>query len=146
MARQQSRFPLIAACFASGLIAAACAAVAPEPVNTLPRSDLAGTRWVAQSIAGQAVEGRAPTISFNVEDRLSGSGGCNTLTGVYETDAGAIAVRGLGATERACAETLMRQEMAFLAVLAKAARYERQDTQLVLADEGGRSIVFAPAA
>lgn len=146
MRGQSNRVSLIAACFVSGLIAAACAAVAPDRASA-PASELAGTRWVAQSIAGEPVAGAAPTLAFNADDRLSGSGGCNTLTAVYETEAGAIAVRALGATERACADDeMMRQELAFLALLAKAARYEREAMRLVLADETGQNIVFAPVA
>ena len=104
-----------------------------------------GTRWVAAHINGAPVSGRAPRIVFAPEDRLSGSGGCNTLSAVYEAQAGAIAVRALGATERACDEAVMRQEGAFLALLAKAARYEHDNARLVLADETGRSIEFTPA-
>ncbi len=146
MRRQSSRFSLLAACCASGLIAAACAAIAPEDESAAPISELAGTRWVAQSIGGDPVAGRAPTLAFGAEDRLSGSGGCNSLTAVYETEGGAIAVRALGATERACGDAVMQQEFAFLAVLAKAQRYEREDTRLVVTDAAGQSIVFAPRA
>jgi putative lipoprotein len=101
---------------------------------------------VAQSIDGAPVAGLAPRIAFNPDDRLSGSGGCNTLSAVYEAEAGAITVRALGATEMACDDAVMRQEAAFLALLGEASRYQRDDARLTLADEAGRNIVFVPAA
>ena len=140
-----SRSALIAACCASGLLAAACASLAPERPSVASASGLTGTTWVAQSIDGAPVAGRAPRIAFNAEDRLSGSGGCNTLNAVYEAEAGAIVVRALDATERACEDAVMAQEAMFLAVLGQAARYERDGVRLTLADGAGRNIVFAPA-
>lgn len=147
MRAELSRSVLLALTCASALAAAACASLAPEPdyPGIVVASELSGTRWVAQSIDGAPVAGRAPRLAFNPEDRLSGSGGCNTLSAVYEAQAGAIAVRGLGATEMECSDSAMRQEAAFLAVLEKAARYQRESARLVLADADGRNIVFAPA-
>ena len=143
MRAQLSRSALLALTCASALAAAACASLAPEPAADV--SVLAGTRWVAQSIDGAPVAGRAPRLAFDPEDRLSGSGGCNTLSAVYEAAAGAIAVRALGATERACETAVMAQEAVFLAVLAQAAHYARDGARLTLADKTGRNIVFAPA-
>lgn len=145
MRNELSRSSLIALSLACGLLAAACETASPPAVAPIAQSELAGTRWVAARINGAPVSGRAPRIVFALEDRLSGSGGCNTLSAVYEAQAGAIAVRALGATERACDEAVMRQEGAFLALLAKAARYERDNARLILADETGRSIEFTPA-
>lgn len=145
MRNEISRSSLIALCLACGLLAAACESVSPPEYAALVQSELAGTRWIAARIDGAPVSGRAPRIAFAPEDRLSGSGGCNTLSAVYEAEAGAIAVRALGATERACDDAVMQQETAFLALLAKAAHYQREDARLVLADETGRSIEFTPA-
>lgn len=145
MHNELSRSSLIALCLTCGLLAAACESVSPPQYAAIDRSELAGTRWVAARIDGAPVSGRAPRIVFAPEDRLSGSGGCNTLSAVYEADAGAIAVRALGATERACDDAAMRQEAAFLTLLAKVAHYQREEARLVLADESGRSIEFTPA-
>lgn len=144
--RESRRFTLLIAVSVSAAGAAACASLAPEPPSSVVSSDLAGTQWVVQSIDGAPIAGRAPRLTFTAEDRLSGSGGCNTLNAVYEARGGAIAVRALGVTERACDADVMRQEALFIALLDDAARYEREGARLVLADADGRNIVLAPAA
>lgn len=130
---------LAAACIASGLITAACASYAPAP-----SSDLAGTNWAVQSIDGRPIETSSPSVEFAAEDRISGAGGCNSFSGVYEAANGAISVRALGRTEMACDGGIMRQEDAFFAVLDKAERYARQQGRLVITAEDGRALVLAP--
>jgi len=137
------RIALMLACCASGLIAAACASTAPA----IQRSALAGTRWIAQLIDGREVtDASAPQIAFTEQDRVRGSGGCNTVFGVYEAADGHIDLRALGRTERACDAPLMRQEDAFIAVLDGASRYEQDGDRLVIIASDGRSVVFRAAA
>jgi heat shock protein HslJ len=133
------RIPLRLTACASALIAAACASLAPTP-----SSDLAGTSWAVQSINGRPTQVRAPSIEFAAEDRISGAGGCNRYTGVYEAADGAIAVRALGRTEMACDGPVMQQEDAFFTVLDDAERYRRDGERLVITAEGGGSLVLAP--
>lgn len=134
------RLRLGAACLASGLIAAACAASAPEPA---PSSELAGTRWVALAIDGAPIAGpRRPELAFLPEDRIAGNGGCNRLFGVYEAKSGFIDVRGLGRTEMACEPPVMNREEAFLEILRRAARYERSDDRLIIVGEDGRRLTL----
>jgi putative lipoprotein len=136
------RIALAAACCASGIIAAACASSAPS----LPASALAGTRWVAQLIDGRAVEGeRPPQIAFTAQDRVRGTGGCNTLFGVYEAADGHIDLRALGRTEMACAPPIMQQEDKFIAVLDQAVTYRQEGDELVITADDGSSVIFRPA-
>lgn len=130
---------LAVACLASGLITAACASYAPAE-----SSDLAGTSWAVQSIDGRPTAPRAPSVAFAAEDRISGLGGCNRFTGVYEAEDGAISVRAIGRTEMACEGEVMSMEEAFFDVLNEAERYERQQDRLVITAEDGRAIVLAP--
>jgi heat shock protein HslJ len=132
---------LAAACVASGLITAACASSGPPALS----SDLAGTSWQVQSISGRAVAGRAPSVMFAAEDRISGVGGCNRFFGVYEARDGYIDVRALGRTEMACDSPVMRSEETFLDLLGEAAQYRRERDRLVITAEDGRNIVLAPA-
>jgi len=84
-------------------------------------------------------------IVFGSSDRLSGSGGCNNLSGFYETNRGNIDVRALSRTERACADrALMRQEDELVAALAAAERYQRDGERLVITANDGRNVVLAP--
>lgn len=138
------RFPLAIACCFSGLLAAACAALAPEtPIST---SELSGTRWVASSIDGAPVAGRPPEITFGAEDRLSGTGGCNRLFAVYEAARGFLDVRGLGRTEMACDRQVMRQEEAFVDVLQNAERYQREEDRLIITGENGATVELSASA
>ncbi len=134
---------LAALSLASGLAAAACASMSPAALS----SDLAGTRWLVQSIIGGGPsQVREAQVEFAPEDRISGTAGCNRFFGVYEAAAGAIDVRALGSTEMACESPLMQQEQVILAVLDKAERYEMQGEQLVITAEDGRRLVLAPAS
>jgi heat shock protein HslJ len=132
----------LVACCISGLITAACATKAPPALS----SDLAGTHWDVQSIDGRAISGDAPSVSFAREDRISGAGGCNSFFGIYEAENGAIDVRAIGHTERACAAPIMTLEQSFLAVLDKADRYAREDDRLVITADDGHSLVLTPTA
>lgn len=134
---------LIAACIVSGFAAAACASYAPPRG---PAYTLAGTRWVAESINGRPVAGASPQIAFGAEYRLTGTGGCNRLSAVYETDGGRIDVRGLGRTRMACDGAVMAQEEAFVAILDSAQTVAQQGGQLVLTAEDGRTVTFEQAA
>lgn len=137
-----SRATLLVVCVASGLTAAACASNGPPALS----SDLAGTAWAVQSIDGREIAGRAPSIRFAPEDRISGAAGCNSFFGIYEAENGAIDVRALGHTERACDIPVMTMEQSFLTVLDKAERYQREDNRLVITAEDGHNIVLTPQA
>jgi len=134
---------LAAIALASGALAAACASIAPA----IQASALAGTRWVAQLVDGRPVSAeRAPQIAFTAEDRITGSGGCNRLRGVYEAADGRIGISALGRTEMACEPAVMRQEDAFIAVLDAATSYRQEGARLVIVAEDGRTIVLIPAS
>lgn len=133
-----NRASLAALALASGLAAAACASVAPE-------APLSGTRWVAQSINGQPVAFRTPTLEF-AGDRVSGTGGCNRYFGGYEAQGDQISFGGVGSTRMACEGPVMAQENAFHTTLAAVRAYRREGETLVL--EGANeneSLVFRPA-
>lgn len=133
---------LAAICVAGGLLAAACASVAPA----IQRSALAGTQWVAQLIDGAPVDReRAPTLAFTPEDRVVGSGGCNSLRGIYEARGGRMDLSALSLTEMACAGPVMAQESAFVAVLDAATRYRQDGERLVIVAADGRTLVLTPA-
>lgn len=138
-----SRLRLIATTLVCALVAAACAASAPS--SSVSTSDLTGTRWVAALIDGVPVAlSRAPRLIFGDGDRLSGTGGCNTLSAFYEAANGAIDVRALGRTEMACDTSVMRQEDAFMALLADVVRYQRDGDRLILTAENGRTVTLMP--
>lgn len=121
------RFSLRGLALACGLAAAACASVAPE-------APLTETRWVVQTINGQPVAFRTPTLEF-AADRISGTGGCNRYFGGYAVDGARLAITGVGATEMACEQPVMAQEAAFHAALGAVRTYRREGETLVLRGE-----------
>jgi heat shock protein HslJ/uncharacterized lipoprotein NlpE involved in copper resistance len=109
-------------------------------------SALEGPVWQLVSYgdpsAPQAVlEGTEITISFDgAEKGFSGSAGCNSYFGSYESDDGDLTLGAIGMTEMYCApETRMDQESAYLAALESAASYRIADGQLQIASADGET-------
>jgi heat shock protein HslJ len=115
-------------------------APAPEPeVVEVPQmeTELEGTSWIAESVAGQPVaEGVASTLIFEAEDRVTGNGGCNGFFGSWGTDGDGIAFGHMGATRMMCPEPQMGQEDAFMEALTMAERFEMVDGKLLIYSEG----------
>lgn len=102
---------------------------------------LAG-EWRLSELSGRAAipieVSRRPWLRFEPDSgRVSGSGGCNRLTGSFTTDRGAIHFGPLASTRMACLdEALSRQEDDFLSVLNSVNRFDVEgDTLLLLRGE-----------
>lgn len=108
------------------------------------QANLAGTRWTVRTIDGQpAAAMRAPTVNFGADRRVTGSASCNSYFGTYSTHDGDIDVHGVGRTEMACEQPLMRQEETFLSALDAATRYVVEtDGALVLSGPNMRSLTL----
>jgi heat shock protein HslJ len=82
------------------------------PARTQPTSSestaLAGTAWTVVELAGEAVPvdatpaARQPHLVFGADGRLSGSDGCNRLTGSYTVKANGISFGQIAGTRMAC--------------------------------------------
>ncbi|MGB3955107.1 MAG: META domain-containing protein [Brooklawnia sp.] len=114
---------------------AALAAFVPES------QELAGTEWqvTAYHNGSSAVVGvlqdTTATIAFGSDGAISGTAGCNRLTGDFATtDDGAIDIGPLGTTRMMCVEPegVMEQEAAILAALEAAASYAVEGDRLEL--------------
>lgn len=88
------------------------------------------------------------TAIFEEDGTLSGTGGCNSYTGSWETDENSIEIGPLASTAMACAETdVMDQETRYLAVLQEADTYRVDATTLEMFDaEGTRLVQYQRAA
>ena len=112
------------------LVTASCGAAPPV---TAGGPNLAGTAWVAETIAGGGVVGPAESvIRFEDDQRVSGHGGCNAFTGTYEIRGEQIVLGPLATTRRACGAAIDEQERRFLAALSDIGRYEVEDGLLLL--------------
>ena len=108
---------------------------------------LDATRWVLVELAGEpvanAATGEAPDLELE-GGRVSGTGGCNRLTGTYETSGDTLRFGPLATTRMACEEAVMRRETAFLAALAATTRFEVAGSHLVLFDADRASLDSKP--
>jgi len=148
---------LIVLAAALALVAAACSGDSspdttvteppiPDPIN------LAGTRWVATAMfLGGApvafVPNAEPTADFTDDGRsFGGSTGCNSFFGDYTAGGGTIAFGGLGQTEMACEEPLMRQEANVIQVFQDASLYTIENGILTIGQLGGSALQFQDRA
>jgi heat shock protein HslJ len=109
---------------------------------------LAGSGWTLHSLRGSAVEG-GPRVAHLVftEDRVSGSTGCNRLSGTYQLDDQALSFGPIAATRMACKGEAMALERAFLDMLAAVAGWRESAGHLeLLAADGGVLAVFEAGA
>ena len=81
------------------------------------------------------------TAIFEEDGTLSGSGGCNSYTGSWETDENSIEIGPLASTAMACEPDLMDQETRYLAVLQEAGTYRVDATTLEMFDAEGTRLV-----
>ena len=95
----------------------------------------AGRRGMARHAAGRSPDGRpAPTLHFEADGALSGSGGCNRYRASYEVTGEGIRIGPAAATRIACPEPETNaQEMHFFDVLERVDRFDiAEDGSLVL--------------
>jgi heat shock protein HslJ len=132
----------IARLAAVALIVAACSSLSVDG------QDLAGTRWKAVSIAGQApIAGSEPTLIFD-GGRIEGSSGCNTYEsqGPVTITGGSIKIGTTLMTLGRCIETgggdapVTTIEIAFSAALDAADRIGIRGNQLVLSGSAGELV------
>jgi copper homeostasis protein (lipoprotein) len=112
--------------------------------NPLVDSPLRGTYWKLVRLSEMAMQAaekqREPHLIFaNYEPRLSGSGGCNRLTGSFELEGDKLRLGRMAGTMMAC-PTGMEQEQRFLQSLEKVERYRITGSHLEMLDVAGAVI------
>jgi heat shock protein HslJ len=103
---------------------------------------LAGTSWTLLSYydgQGDALvlEGTTISAQFLADGRLIGSSGCNSYDATYHVDGNAISIVLGFSTQIFCEDAIMQQEIAYLALLERAATFQLTDTQLLISDANG---------
>ncbi len=109
--------------------------------NPLADSSLRGTYWTLVRLDDAPVQAaekqREPHLIFATdESRVSGSGGCNRVTGGFALDGDALRFRGTASTKMACSAG-MEQEQRFLQSLGKVERYRIRGSHLDMLDATG---------
>lgn len=101
-------------------------------------------RWHAESIRRRGVVANVRTvIDIAADGRVTGSGGCNRISGGMTIEEAHISFGPLISTEMACAPTIMNQERDFLSALGDARlwRIDEQRDRLILVDAHGRTVL-----
>jgi heat shock protein HslJ len=105
---------------------------------------LEGTAWTVDGIAlgndavSSAIAGSEADLRFDAGS-VSGSTGCNRLTGSYALDAaeGSISFSEIATTMKLCEPEVATQEQAILASLDEATSYSIEGSTMTLAADGG---------
>ena len=119
---------------------------APVADNGAGKTDLVGTQWVLESIAGESglkpvPKGVTVTLKFD-EKTLGGNGGCNGYGAGYTTDGNKLSVN-----QESFMSTLMYcdasspTEAAYKAALVKVASYKITGDILELFDDSGKVLL-----
>lgn len=104
-----------------------------EPVR------LDGTRWVLQTMDGEAPLDGTTIIAEFADGEIRGSSGCNSYFGSYTLEGNNIEFGMIGMTEMACMEPegIMEQESAYLETLRSVAEVRHAGDQLEMMDDSG---------
>ncbi len=121
-------------------VATSEAAVTPAETPSPPNGTLLNTYWkLIQLNDAEIIVGanqREPNIQFNAENRVTGSDGCNSISGGYILDGEKLTLGPMAGTRMACAEG-GEQAQAFNEALTKVASYTVHSDQLELRDATG---------
>jgi heat shock protein HslJ len=96
---------------------------------------LPGTQWGT----GVAVDRRS--VTFGEDGRVSGHAGCNTFTGSYTHTGVDLKIGPLATTRKMCGEMRMKQEQAWLDMLARTDSYRLSEDRLRLMDARNQEII-----
>jgi heat shock protein HslJ len=126
-------------------IAVVTAAACAMPTSgSASRASVAGRTWV--NAAPGIEEAQRPRLEFGKDGRLSGSTGCNMLSGSWSESGGTVKLAQLVATKRYCIGAGSELEKRFLAAVNGESRIEIAGSQLVAEGPHGERMEFAEAS
>jgi len=109
------------------------AAARARDTTTRLGTGLVGGTWVLDDLAGQRLQTETQsTLEFTGDGMVSGHGGCNRFRGPVTIAADSIEFGPLVATRMYCGEAVTNQEMAFLAALNGAERWQIREPYLYI--------------
>jgi putative lipoprotein len=115
----------------------------PATSASAPASPPSG-RWRAESIRNRGVIGDPQTvIDIAADGRVTGSSGCNRISGKATLNGAHISFGPMISTKMACAPVIMDQESKFLAALGDTRlwRIDEQRDKLILVDAKGITVL-----
>ncbi|MDO8343287.1 MAG: META domain-containing protein [Cellvibrio sp.] len=115
-------------------------AITPAETPSPPNGELLNTYWklilINDTEVTVAENQSEPHLTFNAENRVSGSDGCNRIMGSYLLESDKLTLDEMAGTKMACAEGA-EQTQAFNDILTKVAAYTVHSDQLELRDATG---------
>ncbi|MEV0567249.1 META domain-containing protein [Dactylosporangium sp. NPDC050588] len=74
-----------------------------------PDAQLVGPEWTVDTLVDGQTSGSVPAgvrayLTFTIDGKVTGSGGCNSLTGTYTVDTETITFTAMASTRKACSE------------------------------------------
>ena len=120
--------------------------VGPAPAGDAP---LEGTRWTLTALGEAAVNAPSPQreayLVFDPKNRrVSGSGGCNRLSGSYTRRAERLEFTQMAGTMMACTDG-METEAAFVGALERTTAWKIRGRRLTLLDASGKALATLDA-
>lgn len=111
------------------------------------RQVLANSEWRLVSMGrvgaeSNVVSGSTVTLKFSSEDRISGSGGCNSYGGRFLVAGDRLTLSQIFSTKRACLDSNgNRQESQYFLALESAYRFRINSNRLTIYYDGGRGVL-----
>ena len=107
--------------------------------------ELTDTEWWVEDIDGKGmIDMSHTTLHFLEQGAVAGDTGCNRYRGSAEISGASISFGPMAGTRKACAPSLMDQEMKFYQAIAKVVSWEVPDTGLLhLRDADGDTVIRA---
>lgn len=120
------------------LLAALSTALAGcNSTSTLSSTALPGS-WHVSSIQNKAVIADSHAqLTFNSENKLSGSASCNIIFASYTLEADKIDIGPVATTQKMCLTASMDQEQLLLQALNKVKRFQLSNDELSMYDQQG---------
>ena len=108
---------------------------------------LTGTKWTLDSFytaeaVSSVISGTTITAVFDENGNVTGSAGCNSYFAPYNVTGTPMSIGPVGSARMYCtSDGVMQQEMAYLALLGRAATFTITGNRLYLADEKGLTLL-----
>jgi heat shock protein HslJ len=107
-----------------------------------PSTLLRGETWTVTEIASVPTSGTRPTMTFMIAGNAAGTTSCNRYSAPYRLSGEGLKFGAAISTKMACPQPTMDQEIRFLQMLARVARFEiTADGALRLLTDEGQAIV-----
>lgn len=120
-------------------IVAAFPFAGPAAANDAVLSDIT---WLAEDIEGRGVvDNVASTFRIDAAGKLSGSGGCNRISGTAEIAGEKITIAPPATSRMMCPPAVMDQEQKFLGALSRARSYKLDGSILRLVGDDGAELL-----